>query len=112
MKKLVALFLTLIICATSLFSLVAYAQEDVIFEGNFDALTLVVGQGQMSDVMNGITAKDAQTNEDLTSKLYIDKELDFSKEGTYIIMYKIEGKTSFKDRTIKIEKSRNFNYKK
>ena len=105
MKKLVALFLTLIVCATSLSCFVAYAQEDVIFEGDFGDLTLVVGQGQMSDVMNGITAKDATTNEDLTSQIYIDKELDFSAEGTYLIMYKIEGKTSFESRTVKIVKS-------
>ena len=105
MKKLIALFLTLIICATSLSCLVAYAQDDVIFEGNFEDLNLVVNQGQMSDIKEGITAKDAATNEDLTSEIKVEGLLDFAKEGKYTVMYKIEGKTTFKTRVVNIVKS-------
>lgn len=105
MKKLTALFLTFLICATSLFSLVAYAQDDVIFEGDFGDLTLVVGQGDFDDIKKGITAKDASTNEDLTDKIKIEGLLNFSVAGNYTIMYKIEGKTTFKTRVVNIVKS-------
>lgn len=106
MKKLTALFLTFLICATSLFSLVAYAQDDVIFEGDFGDLTLVVGQGSLDDIKKGITAKDATTNENLTDKIDISpKDLNFSVEGKHTIMYKIEDKTTFKTRIVNIVKS-------
>ncbi len=105
MKKLTALFVTLLICATSLLSLVVYAADDVTFEGDFNSLSIVVGQGKTEDLFKGITAKDTATGADLTDQIKYAGEVDFETEGEYKIIYLVSGKTTFKERVIRIVKS-------
>ncbi len=106
MKKLTALLLTLVLCATSLLGLVAYAKDDVTFSGDFSTLTLVVGQGKEEDLYEGITAKDTETGADLTAEIrHAGQEVKFDTVDKYKIIYFILGKTSFKERIINIVKS-------
>ncbi len=99
MKRILILILALIFVFTPLLSV--NAEEDVIFEGDFSDLTLVVGKGSDEDILKGITAKDADGN-DITSQLTYTEKIDFDTIGNYPIMYKISGKTSFKTRIVRI----------
>jgi hypothetical protein len=66
---------------------------------------LVVGTGSDIDVLVGISAKDAQTGEDLTSKVNYVGSINFNKIGDYPIIYKVNGKTGSMARVVRIVES-------
>ena len=77
-------------------------QEEVVFDGDFTPIKLIVGRGSESDLFSGVTAKDASTGEDLTSQIYYVGTVDFDKLGSYPIIYRVKNKTGATSRLIKI----------
>lgn len=88
MKKIAAL--VIIVAAILCIALPASATgESVVFSGNFDDVTFFTGMGSKEKLLNGITATDPSTGEDITDKIEILGTIDFNKVGVYKVSYSV-----------------------
>lgn len=91
MKKILAL--CLIVCVLlSTFSICASAEE-VVFFGNFEPITFSLGLGSKEKLINGISAVDPHTKEDITDKVEILGTIDFDTVGVYNVSYSVVDST-------------------
>lgn len=87
MKKAVALvvMVTAILCFTS----PKVSADETVFSGNFNSITFYVGLGSYEKLLNGISATDPYTKEDITDKVGILGTIDFDKVGVYNVSYSV-----------------------
>ena len=76
--------------------------EEVVFEGDFTPIKLIVGHGSEEDLFSGVVAKETSTGKDLTSEIYYVGTVNFNKKGDYPIIYRVKNKTGAVSRLVKI----------
>ena len=87
MKKAVVFCLILSVIL-GVFSICASAEETVFF-GNFEPITFTVGFGSKDKLINGISAVDPHTKEDITDRVEILGTIDFDTVGVYNVSYSV-----------------------
>ncbi len=87
MRKAVVLFLTLFL-SINLVTICVNADEKV-FYGNFEPITFSVGLGSNEKLLNGISAVDPYTKEDITENVEILGSIDFNTVGVYNVSYSV-----------------------
>ncbi len=87
MRKAVVLFLTLFL-SINLVTICVNADEKV-FYGNFEPITFSVGLGSNEKLLNGISAVDPYTKEDITERVEILGSIDFNTVGVYNVSYSV-----------------------
>ncbi len=75
-----------------LFSVPVNAEETVFF-GNFEPITFSVGLGSNEKLINGISAIDPHTSEDITDRVEILGTIDFNAVGVYNVSYSVVDST-------------------
>lgn len=91
MKKAVV-FCLIVSIFFSIFSVCASADETVFF-GNFEPITFSLGLGSKEKLINGISAVDPRTKEDITDKIEILGTIDFDTVGVYNVSYSVVDST-------------------
>lgn len=87
MRKAAVLFLTLFF-SINLVTVSVNADEKV-FYGNFEPITFSVGLGSKEKLLNGISAIDPYTKQDITEKVEILGSIDFNTVGVYNVSYSV-----------------------
>ena len=87
MRKAVVFFLTLLL-SINVISVCVNADEQV-FYGNFEPITFTVGLGSNEKLLNGITAIDPYTEQDITENVQILGSIDFDVVGVYNVSYSV-----------------------
>lgn len=87
MRKAVVLFLTLFL-SINIVTICVNADEKV-FYGNFEPITFSVGLGSNEKLLNGISAVDPYTKEDITERVEILGSIDFNTVGVYNVSYSV-----------------------
>ena len=91
MKKTVV-FCLIVSIIFSIFSVCASAEEAVFF-GNFEPITFSVGLGSKEKLINGISAVDPHTKEDITDRIEILGTINFDTVGVYNVSYSVVDST-------------------
>ena len=88
---------TIVFCLIVSFVLVLFSMpvsaEETVFFGNFEPITFSVGLGSNEKLINGISAIDPHTSEDITDRVEILGTIDFNTVGVYNVSYSVVDST-------------------
>lgn len=87
MRKVIVLFLSLFL-SINLMTICVNADENV-FYGNFEPITFSVGLGSNEKLLNGISAIDPYTKQDITERVEILGSINFDVVGVYNVSYSV-----------------------